>query len=143
MYIVDTETVGFQGDTVLIQYCTLSDYNIVLHEIFYESVNSTLRLIEDMARQGVIGFNLTFDIFHITQTYNILSLYRDAYGGSCPPELDKYYEIIDTYGDVSLPERGERSIYDLCFKPTSVFDLLLHGREGIFQAQMNQKPIYI
>ena len=142
MYFFDTETVGFQGDTVLIQYWRPDMCSIILHEIFHETVDSTLELIHDMV-EGVIGFNLSFDIFHITQTLNILSIYRQLHGGYAPPQLDKYYAIIDEYGDVSLPEQGKQSIYDLCFKPKHAFDLLLHGREGIFQAAMNQGPIYV
>jgi hypothetical protein len=65
------------------------------------------------------------------------------HGGNSVPTVSRYKEIEKIYGDPDLPSKGERSIYDMCFKPAQCTDLMLIGRKGVFQATMNQKAIVI
>ncbi len=144
-YIFDSETIGFLGDTLLIQYRIFNGKkmgDIVLHEVFRLPISGTLGLIEDMMDNMIVGYNLTFDVFHLAQTYNILKIYLEEFGDDLP-NFVRYYSIIRKYGDISRPEKGLKSIYDICLKPKKALDLLLHGRESVFQGQMAQKPIYL
>ena len=137
-YFFDTETIGFMGDTMLIQYQVLSNsvnsvYKPVIHPIFESSVHSTLSLIEDMVESTVVGFNIPFDWYHIAQTYNILIAYLTEYGGEGIPEVDKYFLTKE-----SLDPKDY-----LCLRPHRVFDLLMYGQESVLQGVLNQRPIYI
>jgi len=147
MYFIDTETIQFQGDTILIQYSKMeTPHDVTLHEIFYETVDSTLELIESFCAEGIIGFNLSFDWFHLTQTYNILSVYKQFHGGESFPTVDNYYKIIDSAGNIPSSGKliaGLTSIYDLALKPFLAFDLMLHGRETLLQVSMSKKPVYL
>ena len=76
MLYYDTETCGFHGPIILIQYAE-DRGDIVLYNVWKHSISETLELIEWMMSKTVIGFNLTFDHFHLSQMYNSLSLMSD------------------------------------------------------------------
>ena len=94
MYYFDTETCGLHGPTVLIQYAK-DDSEINLHSVFYEPIKDTLDLIETLTYEGVIGFNLSFDWFHLCQTYTTLELLDpNAY----PIDIVEEYAIKEKEG---------------------------------------------
>lgn len=125
-YYTDTESVGYYGPTVLIQY-SINRNDIKLHNVFDSPVGDTLDLIEDMLDNVLVGFNWVHDGFHFTRTYNILKeLPRKA-----PPS------ILD-YADISEDLTASRS---LCLRPRFPIDLMLIARKTKYQAVMNQKPI--
>ena len=64
MIFLDTETVGFHGVAVLLQYAK-DDGEIKLHHIWKEPISVTLELIEWIMSQEVCGFNLAFDHFRV------------------------------------------------------------------------------
>lgn len=130
MYFIDTETCGLVGPCVLIQYA-LDDGEIKLHHVWDEPIGRTLTLIESFVNHpdGVVGFNLVFDWFHLTKIYNIFKeLYIQGYN--------------------RLPEPG--SIHQLepyarrwCLKPHKALDLMLHARKGKYQSTMARDNIVI
>jgi len=124
----DTESIGFRGPTVLIQYA-FDDGEIVLHDIWNERVIDTLNLIEEMMGSYLIGFNLTHDMFHLARTYGVLSMLPKLE----PPNVFDYRDC----------EEEDESRDAFCLKPKKALDLMLHGRKGEFQSTLNQKDINI
>lgn len=123
---LDTESIGFYGPTVLVQYA-IGRGDIRLHNIWDNPVYKTLDLIEQMTQCGVVGFNLTHDWFHINRTYGVLS---------CLPKMSK--PSLRDYADCEDSAEAHDSF---CVKPAKALDLLLHGRKGEFQSTLNQKDI--
>ena len=128
MYFFDTESIGYYGATLLIQYCK-DRGDPVVHDIWAKPVQETLNLIEDFANDGLVGFNLAHDIFHLARTYGCLS---------CLPRLSKP-DPLD-YLDVEDTDEAHDSFF---IKPKQSMDLMLWGRKGEFQSTLNQKDITI
>jgi len=125
-YFIDTETVGFHGPVILLQYA-INDGPIDLWSVWEEPVYATMELIEELCMNNVIGFNLSFDWFHICQLYTTLSLL----------DKDREPDIIEyAYAE---PEARK----GLCLKPASCFDIMLHARKGEYQSTMNRGDIRI
>jgi len=131
MIFFDTEGCGFYGPTTLIQYA-YDDGPVYLHSVFTTPVHETLELIEELCYhdEGVVGFNLAFDWFHMCQTYTTLSLYKNR---NAHPEDD-----LNLYAEY---EKQGRS--GLCLKPKKALDLMLHARKGPYQSTMNRGDIRI
>jgi hypothetical protein len=130
----DTETIGYHGPIVLYQWAE-DDGPIHLHETWRTPIGETIQLYEDLANheEGVAGFNLTFDWFHICQQYTTLLLLQDEVG---PFELPE--DHIETY---AILEKKARS--GPCIKPQTALDLMLHARKGPYQSTMNRGDIRI
>lgn len=120
----DTETCGFHGPIILIQYA-INDEEIKLYNVWKEPVQRTLRLIEYFLDNCLIGFNLEFDHFHLAQLYNTLRLLDRGKA----PGIQEY----------AAKEAEARD--GLCLKPTSCFDILAHARKGKFQNTMGREGI--
>lgn len=133
MYFVDTETCGFHGPTVLIQYADGPDGEIIRHNVWKETIMDTMVLIETIAKEGIVGFNLTFDWFHLCQTYTTLALLGEKVGFDELPE--------DHINQYALLEPQARD--GMCVKPTTALDLMLHARKGPYQSTMDRKNIKI
>lgn len=131
MIFFDTETCGLHGFCVLIQYA-YGESEIFLHDVMYERVEDTLELIEDFCEyeEGVCGFNLAFDWFHMQKMYNVLSLVEDK---KCYP--------IDIIPELASLET--KALDGVCIKPQTALDLMIHARKGEFQATMDRKDIRI
>lgn len=126
----DTESCGFYGPTILIQYA-LGPGDVTLHNIWKEPVRKTLDLIEWMMNHkgGIIGYNQAHDQYHYNKTYGILKMLPP----NDPPEILDYYDC----------EKEDESKDLYCVKPVKCLDLMLYGRKSEFQATMNQKDIRI
>lgn len=127
---VDTETIGFHGPIVLIQYRPEPDAPIVLHDVFGTPIRETMKIIEWLHSQILLGFNNPFEAFHFNQLYNIFRFCdQDWY-----PQLH-----ID---DMIKVERiaAEKAI---CLKPKSALDLMAHARKGPYQSTMDRDDIII
>ena len=122
----DTETVGFHGPIVLIQY-QVEDNPIILHNVWREPARKTIELIEFFCENTVIGFNLSFDWFHICQTYTTLLLLDP----DKPPQVDLY----------AYAEKEARD--GPCLKPAGCFDIMLHARKGPYQSLMDRSEVRI
>ena len=125
----DTESIGFYGPTIMIQYC-IDRGEPVIHNCWEETVDRTLSLIEFLIdADELIGFNLSHDAYHLSRTYDVLSML---------PRLGKPNPL--DYRDCEVQtEAHER----FCLKPKSCLDLMVHGRKGVFQNTLNQKDIVI
>jgi len=126
MIYLDTETCGFTGPVIIIQYAKDNE-PIRIHHVWHEEVNATINLIEWMLDDTICGFNLTFDWFHIQRIYWLMVAERDW---SIKPSIECAH-IHDT------PNLTH------CLKPRSALDLFLHARRTEFQSTMDRKPIRI
>jgi len=127
----DTETCGFHGVCVLIQWAK-GDGEISLHSVWTTPIYETLDLIETLSNNpgGVIGFNLVFDWFHINKIYNLLAKYHDY--NAYP------VDIIDELAELEPSARD-----GLCLKPVKALDLMLHARKGPYQSTMDRGNVKI
>ena len=129
MIFYDTETCGFHGIAVLIQWAR-DNGPIHLYNVWKNPISDTLELIEMFMREGTVGFNLAFDHFHLCKLYTIFSAYHDH---SAWPE-----DIIDDLGELEMDGRD-----GLCLKPKEACDLMLHARKGPYQSTMDRSDIRI
>lgn len=130
---LDSETCGFHGAMVLLQWSDTADEfaPINLHSVFTEQIKDTLEVIEYIVNHpgGILGFNLVFDWFHLSKTYNTLRLLpHDAYP-------------IDIIDRMAVAEKDSRD--GPCLRPQKACDLMLHARKGPYQNLMNRDPIRI
>ncbi len=130
MITLDMETCGFHGMPVLLQYA-INDGEIYLHEIWKESVEDTMRVLDFIINHpgGVCGFNLAFDWFHFNKLYNIWRL------------LPKDWIPEDHIEEIAALEKGARD--GLCVLPQKACDLFLHARKGVYQSTLDRKDIRI
>ena len=132
MYYVDTETFGFTGPPVLIQYQKESN-DPVLFEAFCETVDSNLTLLESIAEHGIIGFNLTFDWFMLQKWYTMMLLLKEVRGGDVTP-----MNYVDLLAQIEPEAR-----FGPCLKPSTACDLMLWARKHTYQSTMQRKDIRI
>lgn len=140
-YYLDTETVGFYGVLVLIQYALGNDV-VRLHNVWKRPVGESLDLIEIFMNHpgGIVGFNLTFDHFHLVKIFTILKQIEAKYGRDFIPEtLLKSDEGIM---ELLHMEKDGRDYPDT-LKPANVLDLMLHIQKGPYQKCMERAPIRI
>jgi hypothetical protein len=130
MYFYDTETCGFHGPIVLLQWAKGLEGAVTLHPVWKSSISSTMELIENMMDDEVVGFNMAYDHFHLCQTHSILSLIPTSKWDD-PPEIQEY---------AMLEPKGRNG---LCLKPKKACDLMIHARRGPYQSTMNRGDIRI
>lgn len=128
----DTESIGFSSPTVLIQWSDKEDKeHVELHEIMFTPIRDTLQLIEYIAENTPIGFNLSHDQFHLQRTYNHLAALASVVGEDREP--------IDVQRELVAVEKDSRD--GLCVRPHSAVDLMLVARKGSYQTTMDRKAI--
>lgn len=125
---LDTETVGLHGMPVLIQYA-YDDGEIHLFEPWKEQIGTTLDLLEEFMKHVLIGFNLSFDHFHLVKLYSIFEQHPRDW---IPEQHIK---------EIALSEANGRDGNTL--KPFKALDLMLESRRGKFQSLMARNPIRI
>lgn len=125
----DTETCGLHGVPVLIQWAK-DDGPVTLHSVWTEPSRDTLRLIEQMMLEGVVGFNMAFDHFHLSKIYNMLRLWNQPNGIPA-----------DHVDEIALLEPAARD--GKCLKPVHCCDLMLVARKGKYQSTMDRDDIRI
>lgn len=125
---IDTETCGFYGMAVLIQWAE-EDGDIHLHNVWKVPVQETLDLITYFCENIFVGFNNAFDWFHLTKIHTTWSLLDPKW----IPE-----EHIDEIAEFEKQARDGK-----CIKPFSTFDILLYSRKGPYQSLMARKEIRI
>ena len=130
MLTYDTETCGFYGMPVLLQYA-VNDGDIKLWDIWREPIGETLELIEWMMGQDVCGFNLAFDHFQLSKLYTTFSLFNNP---NAIPE--------DHINELAIVEEKARFL-DLCIKPKRACDIMLHARKGPYQSLMQRSAIRV
>jgi hypothetical protein len=135
MIFLDTETCGFHGVPILLQWAK-DDGNIHLHSFWNSTVEQSINLLENISKHDICGFNLTFDWFHLYKIYTML-IQMD------PNEYPEDYLDTDEQRMklVEIEKAGRDCKY--CLKPRSACDLYLHAKAGEFQYTMDRKPIKI
>ena len=134
MLYIDTETCGYHGPIILIQYAK-DEGAIKIHDVWTSPIDDTLKLIEKFVKEDIVGFNLAFDWFHICQTYTTLTVLKDMIkDGSMWP-----IHWIEETADAEYKARD----VNICLKPQGALDLMLHARKTSYQNTMNRKPIRI
>lgn len=126
MIFFDTETCGLHGPIVLYQYAK-DDEDIILYDVWLHEVGETLELFEELVWSDIVGFNLSYDWFHVCQMYTTMTLLKK----------DALPNILD-YADAEPHGR-----FGDCLKPKGCLDLMLHARKGPYQSTMDRKPIRI
>jgi hypothetical protein len=128
---LDTETVGFYGLPVLIQYAEGGD-EPTLFDVARSRVGDTLALIEYLMAHpgGTIAFNMVFDHFHLSK------LYTTCLG--LDPDVS-----FDLQLDDAIRAEYEARDRDVFLKPQKTFDLMLHAQKGPYQSMMDRKSIAI
>ena len=130
MFFIDTETCGFHGLAVLIQYAEDGGPTI-LHEVMYEPAEKTLKLIERFADGYCVIFNAAYDWFHLYKLWTVLGFLPDK--TRCP--IDCVPDLVDA----ELKGRDHPE----CLKPKGICDLMLHARKTKYQSTMDRKDIRI
>lgn len=130
-YFLDTESCGFLGPCILIQYA-IENEEPILHEVWREPVTKTLDLLRAIASNAIIGFNLAHDWYQLFKLHCLWTLLFEKYGDIVP------LAYVD---EVAALENEAR--FGKCLKPASALDLMLHARKGPYQTTMQRKPIYI
>lgn len=133
IFFFDTETCGYHGPAVTIQYAW-GDNDPVIHEIWHEPIIDTMELIDEAANNedGIVGFNLSYDWFHIQRTYTILNeLIARGVDPSTHP-----VDIIEEFAKAEPDARDGP-----CVKPVKAHDLMLYARKGPYQTTMDRKDI--
>lgn len=123
MIFYDTETCGFFGMPVIIQYAR-DDGDIHIHDIWEKPAEQTMDLIQLMMDEGVCGYNLTFDHFHLQKLYNTLELVDPD---ECP--INMIHEMYEAEAEAP---------YGKCLKPYESVDLMMHVRKSKFQQSMGR-----
>ncbi len=126
---IDSETCGLHSIMVLWQFA-IDDGPIYLYHIWKEPVWKTLQLFEMLMELDYIGFNLSFDHFHVSKIYTIWRL--------LPPDWipEEHIEEIA----VKYEHDGQDGP---CIKPKRACDLMLWSRKGKFQTAMSRSDIRI
>lgn len=125
---IDSETCGLHSMMVLWQFA-IDDGPIYLYNIWKEPVWKTLELFELLMQLDYVGFNLSFDHFHVAKIYTIWKLLPEDW---IPEEHIGEIALFEPHG-----QDGP------CIKPKRAMDLLLHSRTGKYQALMARSDIRI
>lgn len=130
MIFFDTETCGLHGQPVLLQWAR-DDGPVQLYNIWHERIDTTLELIEEISSDAVCGFNLAFDWFQLCKLYTTLMMFPDK---SAYP--------VDIVNELGVLEEQARFL-DVCLKPKTACDIMLHARKGPYQSLMERDDIKI
>lgn len=128
-YYVDTETCGFHGVPLLIQYA-YEDGPIILHHVWDVPARDTLRLIERFCDNTFVAFNASFDWFQLCKIYTMLRL--------LPPDTVPGTVDMDHMAELEKEARGGP-----CLKPRDVMDLMVHSQKGEFQTLMSRHDVRV
>jgi hypothetical protein len=128
MIYFDTETIGFHGPIILLQWAE-DDGDVVLEDMWLKTVGEAMETLEFLTSQIVCGFNLAFDWFHVCQMHTTLAL------------MEKHESLLSNYDKYADLEPLARS--GKCLKPLGAFDVMLHARKGEYQTTMDRKDIMI
>jgi hypothetical protein len=130
---IDTETIGFHGLAVLIQWA-YEDGEVNLHNLWDVPVDETLKLIDWMMEKTVVGFNLTYDHFHLCKIYTMWLCLKERFGGGVIPSTV-------SVEDLAQAEMDGRD--GPCLKPKNVMCLMLHSRKGEYQTLMSRHDVKV
>ncbi len=119
-YFVDTETIGFYGFPVLLQYA-IDDGDVILYDLWTEPIEKTLNLFDEIARNCIIGYNLGFDWYKINQFYTTFIQVIDK--TKCPRDIN--------FEEIKRMEA--KGVFKGILKPHSCLDLMMVALEDKYQ----------
>jgi hypothetical protein len=125
---IDTETCGFYGMPVLLQYA-YDDGPIHLWDIWKKPVKETLTLLDEMLECCMVFFNASFDMFMLCKLYTTFLLLDPDFIPETDVRLVAEKEILGRDGP--------------CIKPASALCLMLHSRKGPFQCLMARDAVRV
>lgn len=133
-FTIDSETCGFYSPMVLFQY-QIGDGDIEMWDIWLAGAQDSIDLIETVALNdgGIIGFNLTFDYYHMIKIWSMLRVLAREKGKQARP-----IDHIPFMAEIEY-----QAIFEPCLKPKLLFDVMLHARKGPYQSMMDRKDIRI
>jgi len=134
MHFWDTETCGFHGMPVLLQYA-IDDGPSVLVELFNEKLDVVNDTIVDIVHSDSCLFNATFDIFHLYKFWTTAQVFIERYGHN-------NVVVADHIDEFALCEMAARD-YPKTWRLKGVVDLMLVAQQTKYQAMMNRKDIRI
>lgn len=120
---------------VLLQYA-VNDGPIELYNVWEQPIGETLNLIEWMMDYIHVGFNLTFDHFHLQKIYSVFD-YAVRYGG-----VKTNQRPMDVINKIAVCEDPAREKCQ-CLKPKGSLDLMLEARKGKYQSLMQRSAIRV
>jgi len=126
---MDVESVGFYGLPVLLQYAIGAKGGIHLFEPWRRPARESVELIEKLMKYCFVGFNASFDMFHLCKLYTIWRL--------LPPDMIPAKNVALV---AQLEPEGRNGP---CVKPASCLDLMLHSRKGPYQSLMRRNDVRI
>lgn len=133
-YLIDTETCGFHGVAVTIQWAEL-DGPVHLHHIWLRPIWETIDLIEMFVDGCVVFHNARFDWFHLSKIYN---MFIQAGGGLMKTTASQAFSIE---GWAALEYESQ---FGPCLKPRACVDTMILAQRGEYQSSlMDSKPIWI
>jgi len=126
---IDSETCGLHSMMVLWQFA-IDEGPIYLYHIWKEPVWKTMRLFEMLMGLDYVGFNLSFDHFHVAKIYTIWE------------RLPKDWIPEEHILDIAINHEAQAQMGS-CIKPKRACDLMLWSRKGKFQSAMQRGSIRI
>lgn len=98
-------------------------------------MEETLELIEFLCYHpdGIVGFNLAFDWFHLSKLYNVFDHFARRYGRSAVP--------IGYIDEIAMLEPDARD--GLALRPAHACDLMMYARKGPYQSTMDRSDVRI
>lgn len=137
-YFIDTETCGFYGVPVTIQWAA-DDGPVHLHHIWLEPIEKTVKLIELFVTGRVVFHNARFDWFMLTKIHYMLDHIR-----SYDPKVKTPLDWVRANGIEDFVENEFCSQYGPCLKPMACVDtLLLASRCDEQSYLMASKPVWV
>ncbi len=135
----DTETCGFYGQPVIIQY-QVGNGEPMIHNFWTNKISSSIELILTLMHNpdGVVGFNLTFDHFQLQKIYTLLEEVYKVYG-----DIEPIWLLATDEGKSFLYQAEMRARDGLFLKPVKAMDLMLHAQKGPYQKCMDRAAITI
>lgn len=130
---LDCETCGLHGLPIIVQYA-YDDGPVHIHNFWTRPISESMTLIESFLKGTVVGFNITFDWFHIVKIYSIFKIIADR--------GEEYWFPVDHVQEIAILEEKARWT-KLCLKPEGAFDVMLHARKTEFQSLMERDDIRI
>lgn len=127
---LDSETCGFHGLPVLLQYA-VDDGPVQIVHLWKTPTYQIVDLIHFFVDNRIVAHNLRFDFFHLSKLYNLCT--------QCLGE-----KTLSDYPVDHIAEWEYNTRNGVCLKPAAAVDTLLFAQRGAAQAAvMESKPVYV
>lgn len=128
MFFIDTETIGFYGIPVTMQIAYKDDPAYIVN-IWEQTSDYIINLINNVMSEGVIYFNACFDHFMLCKLYSICIQIPNTNLATLSSERVAKLELSGRFLG--------------CLKPSKVIDLMLVAKKNNLQSLMEREDIRI